>query len=295
MSRPPATISVDVDPVDVHLVGYGHRGLPRDPLVYRSAIPRLLASFAAAHVRATFFVLGADAAENAETLRAMVGAGHEVASHSHTHPFAFASLPEEAQRRELEDSRRSLSAASGSEVSGFRAPNFDFDDAAARVLASCGYRYDASAYPTPFLLPARLVMALKSREPATLLRMRWHSFRWERMPGEIQTSAGRLVEFPVSVTPRIRFPVYHTARYVTGDLRFDAILDGFVRRREPLSYALHAVDALGLAEDGVDARLRVHPGMEHTLANKRALLDRTLAALTARFDVATFRERLGTG
>src|SRR5205085_4690020 len=117
----------------------------------------------------------------------------------------------------------------------------DFDANTARVLASCGYRYDASGYPTPFLLPARVLLALKSRDALGVLRLRMRPFTWDRMPGTLTTPAGTLAEFPVSVTPGLRFPVYHTARYVLGESRFSGVLDGFVKRGEPLSYPLHAV------------------------------------------------------
>ena len=45
MSKPLATVGVDVDPVDLHLAGYGYRGLPPDSLAYEPALPRLLAAF----------------------------------------------------------------------------------------------------------------------------------------------------------------------------------------------------------------------------------------------------------
>jgi hypothetical protein len=93
----------------------------------------------------------------------------------------------------------------------------------------------------------------------------------------------------------VRFPIYHTVRYGMSDARFGAALDGFARRGEALSYALHAVDALGAVEDGVDPRLARHPGMERPLAAKLELLDRSLAAIAGRFETATFRERLERG
>jgi hypothetical protein len=106
---------------------------------------------------------------------------------------------------------------------------------------------------------------------------------------------GGIVQFPVSVTRGARWPVYHTLRYGQGDAAFAALLDAFASRREPLSYPLHAVDALGLEEDGVDRRLARHPGMEHPLERKLDLLDRTLAAIAARFACRTFAEPLAAG
>lgn len=293
--RLPATISVDVDPVDLHLIGYGVHGLPPDPMVYTKAMPRLLERFAAHGVHATLFIVARDAAAQAAALRAAVAAGHEVASHSWSHPLALTSLPEARQTEELGASRRALEQASGGEVVGFRAPNFDLDDAALARLASLGYRYDASGYPTPLLAAARVVLALKGGRPLEMLRLKMLPFTWRKAPHRLRTAGGELVEFPVTVNGVLRMPVYHTLRYGASDPGFAATLDGLANRGEPLSYVMHAVDALGLLEDGVDRRFAPHPGMDRPLAAKLDLLDRTLAAIAARFECVTFRERIDRG
>lgn len=291
VGRPVATVSVDVDPVDLHLIGYGHRGLPPDTLTYTVALPRLIDAFARAGIRATLFVVGRDAAAHEGVLRRLSANGHEVASHSMTHPLALASLEEERMHEELVVSRSVLEAACGEPMVGFRSPNYDMDGRTLRRLEAAGYRYDASGYPTPFLLPARLLLAFKSADPAAIFNLKLWPFTWRRAP--YQTRG--LMEFPVSVTPVIRFPFYHTARYVMSEARFLKLLGGFARRGEPLSYVVHAVDALGLKEDKVDARLAPHPGMELPLEKKLAMLDRALAAIAAAFETLPFRDRLDAG
>ena len=292
--RPVATVSVDVDPVDLHLIGYGFPGLPADPLVYTKALPRLLEVFARCGVRATLFVVGRDAAAQAPALAALAAGGHEVASHSFSHPMAFASLGPAGMRDELEHSRAALEAATGHGVSGYRSPNFDMDRAALRVLAECGYRYDASAYPTPMLLPARLLLAFKSSDRASVMRLKPWPFSFDRLPSVFRFGDRALHEFPASVTPVLRLPIYHTLRYSLTDARFESALDGFVTRGEPFSYLLHAVDALGQVEDGVDPRLAKHPGMNWPLAKKLELLEKSLRSLAERFAIATFEERLSS-
>jgi len=47
-----------------------------------------------------------------------------------------------------------------------------------------------------------------------------------------------------------------------------------------------------MAEDGVDSRLRRHPGMDRALDEKLAVLDRTLALIGEHFDVRTYAEQL---
>jgi len=293
MKRPVAVVSVDVDPVDLHLVGYGFPDLPPDPSVYTLALPRLLDTCARCGVRATLFMVGRDAGEQGPAIAAATAAGHEIASHTWSHPIGFASLRPERQQSELAHSQRALSRAAGRPVVGFRAPNFDMNARAAARLLAAGYRYDASAYPTPMLLPARAVLALKSADPLGVLAMKPWPLTWRRQPYDWHVAGGVLREFPVAVTAGARLPVYHTLRYYTSDARFASQLDAFVRRGETLSYVLHAVDVLGRAEDGVDARLAKHPGMDRPLAAKRELLERSLAAIVERFEVRTYAELLG--
>jgi len=258
------------------------------------ALPRLLERFASAGVRATFFVVARDAAPHAALLRRAVAEGHEVASHSFSHPLALRRLAGADLERELAGSRRALEEATGSGVAGFRAPNFDADLATLRRIEAAGYAYDASLYPTPVLLAARLVLALKGGDPLSVLRMSKWPWSLERLPHR-PLEGGRLLEFPTSVTPGARWPVYHTLRLMGGREGFMRRLEGFAARSEPLAYTLHGVDALGLEEDGVDRRLAPHPGMRLPLAHKLEALDEVVAAIARRFEVLTFRERLERG
>lgn len=288
MSRPVAVVSVDVDPVDLHLVGYGFRGLAPDSRVMEVALPRLLGVLSRARVPATLFIVARDAEAHAGTLRQAVASGHEIASHTWSHPLRFAGLPAAAQEMELRRSKAALEAAAGAAVVGFRAPNFDMDPRALARLADCGYQYDASGYPSLMLLPARLLLALKSRSPAEVLSMSPWPFTWRRQPYRWSKGGVALSEYPVAVTPGLRLPVYHTLRHYTSDAAFERRLDGFAKRGEMLSYVLHGVDVLGAVEDAVDPRLAKHPGMERPLDRKLATLERTLAALAARFELRTY-------
>lgn len=293
MKRPYAAVSVDVDPVDLHLMGYGFKGLPADPLAMSHALPRLLAMFERCGVRATLFVVGREAEAHGPLLRQAVAMGHEIASHTSTHPMRFAGLTEKRKRRELTESKAALEAASGAKVIGFRAPNFDMAGRVLPLLVEAGYRYDASAYPTPVLLASRAVLAMKSAHPPSVLAMKPWPFTWTRQPYDWTSHGVTIREFPLAVTPGLRLPVYHTLRYFTNEARFLKQLDQFVARGEQLSYCLHAVDALGLSEDKVDTRFRKHPGMDHALAHKLALLERSLKAIAERFEAVPYADQLG--
>lgn len=100
-------------------------------------------------VEATFFVVGELAAEYPGLVRRVHEAGHELASHGHTHTPLFELTPE-AFETELRRSAAAIEGAAGVEPAGFRAPNFSVTrrtDWALDALESSDYRYDSSVFP----------------------------------------------------------------------------------------------------------------------------------------------------
>jgi peptidoglycan-N-acetylglucosamine deacetylase len=84
--------------------------------------PRLLGLLAAHGAKATFFVIGANAAAHPGLARSVADAGHEVAHHTYSHPLATFWCASRARvNRELDDTTRVL-RASGLEPTRFRAP-----------------------------------------------------------------------------------------------------------------------------------------------------------------------------
>ena len=84
--------------------------------------PRILALLAAHGARATFFVIGENAAAHPGLIRAIVAAGHEVAHHTQTHPLRWFWCASPATvRRELDDGLATLRAV-GVEPTRFRSP-----------------------------------------------------------------------------------------------------------------------------------------------------------------------------
>ena len=206
-----------------------------------------------------------------------------------THPVGLERLAPPQLAWEIADSKRSIETATGLPVSGFRAPGFDLGPRSIAALQQAGYRYDASDYPTPLLLLARAALALRSRRPGEALGQCLWPRTFSRLPGRLN-GPGSLFEFPVSVTRAGRWPLYHTLRSEGDGGSFGRRLDALAGRGEPLSYILHAVDALGLVEDRVDARLAGHPGMRLPLSRKLARIDATLGAISTRFEPGPFAD-----
>lgn len=293
--RPAAFVSIDVDPIDTHLAGYGLSAPPCD-LVYRTAVPRFLDLMERLNVRGTLFVLGRDAAAQSGLWRDAQRRGHEIASHSVTHPIPFASLPPRDLTRELHDSRRSLEDSIGRPVLGFRAPGWDVGRSTLAAIAAAGYRYDASVLPTPALIAGAVLRFALSGG-----RMRPHGIGRSlraavsrRRPHRL-AGAGGLYEFPVAVSPLLRLPFTHTLWYVAPRALCEWSYGSLRRSRTPLSYMLHAVDFLGLERDRVDERMARHPGMQLSLERKLALLEERLCAIAADYTVQPYGDLFADG
>lgn len=290
---PSGAVSIDLDSAVTHLAGYHRRPTGRDNLL-GLATGRLLRMLSERRMRATFFVVARDVAPNPDWLHEIVSEGHEVGSHSATHPTGLSRLPSIELRRELSDARQAIQDRLGVAVAGFRAPSWDVTPRVLSMAGRFGYAYDASLLPTPLLVPARVMVAIKSGSPLTLLDMPFWPMSLRRMPYSVSTRGGRVIEVPVSVSPRLRWPIYHTLRYGMSDDRFATALDALRRRCEPLSYPLHAIDAVGIDDDGLDASLLRHPGGPVPLDEKLDLLGRTLDGIASRFTSVTLGELSAT-
>ncbi|KJK55102.1 hypothetical protein UK12_30770 [Saccharothrix sp. ST-888] len=90
-------------------------------------------------IRATFFLIGENAAEYPALVRAIAGEGHHIGNHTWTHPD-LRHLPEPQVHDELERTSDLLQGLSGRPVTWFRAPGGDWADVTLRVCAELGMR-----------------------------------------------------------------------------------------------------------------------------------------------------------
>jgi len=145
-------LSVDVE--DWFQVGAFEGVIGRDSwdsLAFRveANVEAILAMFAEADVKATFFTLGWIAQRHGALIRRIVEAGHELASHGWDHERVFR-LDRESFTRDLERSRKVLEDAGGTAITGYRAPSFSIDQRtpwAYTALAEQGFTYSSSVAP----------------------------------------------------------------------------------------------------------------------------------------------------
>lgn len=110
---------------------------------------RILEMFAAADVHATFFTLGWVAQRHGGLMRRIVDAGHELASHGWDHERVFR-FDRDSFAADLERSKKVLEDASGTAITGYRAPSFSIDQRtpwAYMALAEQGFAYSSSVAP----------------------------------------------------------------------------------------------------------------------------------------------------
>jgi polysaccharide deacetylase family protein (PEP-CTERM system associated) len=119
------------------------------PTRVQPATDRLLELLARHGVQGTFFVLGWVAKRSPGLVRRIAAGGHEIASHTWSHPRISRLTPDQF-REELRSSKAILEDQSGQPVLGFRAPSFSIRPGmewAFDVLLEEGFTWDSSIFP----------------------------------------------------------------------------------------------------------------------------------------------------
>ncbi|WP_238532818.1 polysaccharide deacetylase family protein [Halalkalicoccus jeotgali] len=165
----------------------------------RTSVGIVLDMLAEHDTLATFFTVGEVAEEYPTLIGRIADAGHEVASHGHTHTPLF-DLTRTAFAEELEASAEAIAAATGRRPIGFRAPNFSVTPRtqwAFDALVEAGYLYDSSVFPV------KTPMYGVNGAPL-------HPYRVDPDAPftDGSASANGLVEFPIATFhPRLRLPI----------------------------------------------------------------------------------------
>ena len=138
---------------------------------------------------ATCFIIGYFAKRFPHLVRDAVAAGHEIASHSYFHRLIYDMSADEFYEDAL-TSRKLLEDISGKPVRGYRAPAFSVTAQTPwffERLAAAGYTYDSSVFPAPHQTGGLATAQLA--------------------PHRIETAAGALTEFPITVVRVLQKPM----------------------------------------------------------------------------------------
>lgn len=280
-----ANVSIDLDGLGCYHAIHG-LDAPADPTaIYRVAMPRFLELFEALGVRATFFVITADLAhsEAVDALGAALEAGHEVASHTHHHPYDLRGWNETRIAEEIALASDTIQRHLGLRPVGFRTPGYNVDTRILRILAEQGYRYDSSVFPCPPYYAAKgavmAAMAAVGRpsgssmtHPAALLAplqpYRPSRIQFHRRAGD--DLALPLWEIPVGVVPVARVPVIGTSVGALHPAAARALAATFGAGQPTLQFEMHGIDLMDRDDDAITPALAARqPDVRRSWTAKR--------------------------
>jgi peptidoglycan-N-acetylglucosamine deacetylase len=293
---PLVSVSVDLDAVAcyhrIHALADEPSGEAKYAILHR-ALPRLGELFAAHGVSATFFVVGKDLEDDPEgkaILADLARAGHEIASHTYTHPYNLVRLGRAGMADELDRAHAAIAEACVCPPVGFRAPGYEISGELMDLLVERGYRYDSSTFPAiPYYLAKAAVMTairIAGRKSGSILGSP-KVLGAPRLPYRPAAGApyrrGQLpiIELPVTVTPTTRLHVIGTTLVLSPEwLRRRLVASALSTPHFNLE--LHGIDLADAVADGYSSTLIARqPDLRVSLARKRAALDATLSQARA--------------
>ena len=256
----------------------GYKDLPqRDYIFNAETVSRFLAIFDAYGVKATFFVVGRDLLDDAKKkiVKEIAEKGHEIANHSMNHVANFRNLTRKEKEREIKDAEDIIRDIVGARPVGFRAPNFDIDEATLDILEERGYVYDSSILPA-YLFSNKNIHGFSPLSPYYPSRKNI----WRK-------GQRGVIEIPVSAVPVIRAP-YHSSFVIAAhnfNMGLSVFYTGFFLTKLmklSLNYVFHAAE---LADSNHDRRLSYFQGLRIPLKKRYEMISLILKNITENFTV----------
>lgn len=257
-------VSIDLD--DLRLYRAIH-GLPagRDPdVLYTSALPRFLEFCDRMGLRSTIFIVADDLRRKVArgALREAANRGHELASHSYSHPYSLCVADRAHIREEVRLSRMNIENHVGTSVLGFRSPGYNLSSKLLVELLEAGYEYDSSVLPSPpYFLARALAIAwigLRGRRSASIVgRPRYfvkpsHPFLW-KLP------QGALMELPMTASGPLSIPLIGTTLAAWDWTR--RYFTVWCSRKPFVQVEFHGIDFLDVETDGLDPCFLKEPAL----------------------------------
>ena len=183
-------------------------------------------------VKATFFTTGYFCEKNPALIKSL-SENHEIASHSYYH----SDFNEEYFIR----SKNILEETSGKPVMAFRMPRFQNVDY--NKLSQAGFTFDSSVNPT--FLPGR-----------------YNNLGISRRPYKI--AGTNITEFPVSVSPMIRFPLSWFSFKILNLTLFKFFCNSVIRKDKFVHLYFHPWEFAGIEHFSIPTFIRRPNGKQYT-------------------------------
>jgi peptidoglycan/xylan/chitin deacetylase (PgdA/CDA1 family) len=251
------SVSIDLDSIRHYHAIHALAALDDADQVYTRAVARISDWARQRSIPLTWFVVGRDVESNAEVLTRLVHAGDELGCHSYSHHYDLTRRSFTEMQREVQAGVTVIEGATGSKVTGFRAPGYVVTDTLLDLLRESGLAYDSSVFPCPsyYALKAAAIASMQARRQESksivdvpeVLRAPTSPYRvgrpyWYRGTG--------IWEIPIQVTRRARLPFIGTSLTIAGTMGARILANGVVG--EPfVNLELHGIDALDQA-DGLE-------------------------------------------
>lgn len=274
-AAPAAVIHIDLDGIPEILKREVPAGQP--DVIYETGVRRFLDLFEQTGIRATFFLIAnsLDHPVKRELVQQLLNRGHEIASHSLTHPNLW-HTDRAGRQREIAGSREKIEQALGVRVRGFRAPGYCIDPECLDLLAEAGYQWDASVFPNGYFAQRMKRSADELRAP--------HRPR----------DGSPLVCFPMPDYRPYPLPFNPSYALQLGTWYFRAGLKNFRRKQLPLVLLFHLIDLAdplpGEMLNGLKSRLLTLSNV--AAAKKAAACRRMLADVQSQFRILPTSELL---
>ena len=277
MSREPSILCVNIDVDSLRLYRAIH-GLPQRPEgdeVYKAGVVRFMSLLDSMGIPGTIFSIAADLLPSVKRiLQDAVSGGHEIASHSLSHPYDLFSLKDPSV--ELEYSKQRLQDATGFNICGFRSPGYNLSQRLLEEIA-LNYEYDSSILPSLpyFMARAAVIGAMKVMKKNSSSSVGhfsqfargWRPFKWKY-------GDEGLPEMPMSAVFGV--PVIGTT-LATNNFAMRQSLST-LRRRRFINIEFHAIDFMD-ASDGLEEGLTVEPAVRVPLDVRLKRFEDTLGYL----------------
>jgi len=302
MTKPIASLSLDLDNKWSYMKTHGDPGWEKYPTYLDRVVPRFLKVLHERQLKMTVFVVGQDATreENFEALASIAAAGHEIGNHSFNHEPWLHLYSEQELVSELAQTEEHLERVTGQCPVGFRGPGFSFCDLLLRILMRRGYQYDASTFPTYLGPLARMYYFMSTRltkeqraERKQLFGKFSEGFR-PIQPFAWTCSEGHLTEIPVTTMPLFKVPIH--ASYILYLAQFSPIVAmTYWHMALTLcratgvgpSLLLHPLDFMGCDDD---RDLAFFPAMGRPAEPKIAIVSRMIDLMSRYYDVVPMRD-----
>lgn len=303
MTKPIASLSLDLDNLWTYMKTRGDKGWNEYPSYLDVVVPRALEFFAKRNLKITWFIVGKDASMpvNQPVLRTIAQAGHEIGNHSYLHEPWLHLYTRDQLVAELQSAEAAILEATGTKPVGFRGPGYSYCNQSLSVLADLGYQYDASTLPTYLGPIARIYyfmasgLGRKERQQRDLLFGSWKNGFLPLKPYLWTQGSKEMVEIPVTTIPIIRMPFHpsYILYIATVSENLAMLYFTFGLRLCKLcavspSFLFHPLDFLGVDDDLPE--LSFFPAMALRSSRKLALLGKMMDCFAEIFETVPMVE-----